>query len=79
MLKLEYARSSDKFQTVTVLGSPRGVADLYWQLKYNHSGSPDGTGVGSVTVTNLDGVDVTDNVMQAHYEHDSRLDKNLAT
>lgn len=79
MLKLEYRRIRDKYQTVTVLGSPKGIADLYWQLTHNYSYMPDGTGIGNIKITNLDGADVTSGIMQKHYEYSTQLDNNLDT
>lgn len=54
MLKLKYSRKNDQFQTVTILGSPEGIRDLYWQLTHNYS-PQDGTAIGNIVVTNLDG------------------------
>jgi hypothetical protein len=77
MLKLTYNRSSDKFAEVTVLGSPEGIRDLYWQLTHNYSEHTDGTGIGNVKVTNLDGTDVTDSFISEPHQYGTRLDKNL--
>jgi hypothetical protein len=77
MLKLEYRRKRDKHQTVTLLGSPKGIADLYWQLTHNYSDIPDGTGICDIKITNLDGADVTNGIMQKHYEYSTQLDKFL--
>ena len=62
MLKLTYTRKSDQYQTVTVLGHPDGIRDLYWQLTRNYQ-CQDGTEIGTVKVTNLDGYDCTDHVL----------------
>ena len=66
MLKLTYCRKNDKYQTVTVIGSPDGVRDLYWQLTHNYS-AQDGTEIGEIKVSNLDGWDITNEVMQYPY------------
>ncbi len=81
MLKLEYARIRDRHQTVTVLGSPKGIADLYWQLTHNYTDMPDGTEIGFIKITNLDGADVTSRLVKniKHYEYCTQLDKNLDT
>lgn len=68
MLKLTYTRARDEFQTVTVLGDPAGIRDLYWQLTHNYQaqaqvGYFDGSKIGTVKITNLDGMDCTDTVM----------------
>ena len=62
MLKLTYNRKRDKFQTVTVLGDPVGIRDLYWQLTHNYK-AQDGTKIGSIKISNLDGVDCTESIM----------------
>lgn len=77
MLKLTYTRYLDEFKEVTVLGSPEGIRDLYWQLTHNYSKHPDGTGIGDVKVSNLEGVDVTERFMSEPYSWCTRLDKNL--
>lgn len=62
MLQLKYSKASDKSQTVTVIGDPAGIRNLYWQLTENHA-CIDGTGIGEVRVLNLSGDDVTATVM----------------
>jgi len=57
-LQLKYTKKRDRFQTVTVLGDPEGIRDLYWQLTKNYTCS-DGTCIGDISVINLDGDDVT--------------------
>jgi hypothetical protein len=58
LLKLTYSLARDKFQTVTLIGDPDGIRNLYWQLTRNHS-SQDGTAIGEIKVTDLDGIDCT--------------------
>lgn len=77
MLKLEYSRKLDKFQTVTVIGSPAGIWDLYWQLTHNYSDTPDGTGIGRIKVTNLDGGEVQNRALANYFSCSTELDKNL--
>lgn len=62
LLKLTYSRASDQHQTVTVLGDPDGIRDLYWQLTHNYK-PIDGTAIGNIEVRNLDG-DVAAKVME---------------
>lgn len=62
MLKLTYARKNDEFQTVTVLGDAAGIRDLYWQLTHNYK-PQDGTAIGYMRVTDLDGRDCIAEVM----------------
>ena len=57
MLKLTYNKKDDPFQYVTVLGDPEGIRDLYWQLTHNYQ-PLDGTGIGEIKITNLDGVEL---------------------
>ena len=66
MLKLTYNRQNDPFQTVTVLGDPIGIRDLYWQLTHNYS-AQDGTAIKDITITNLDGIDCTQTIMTEPY------------
>lgn len=75
MLKLTYNRKSDKFSTVTVIGSPLGIRDLYWQLTHNYK-AVDGTEIGEVLVTNLDG-DKIETIMHRPYQNTTHLDANL--
>jgi hypothetical protein len=77
MLKLTYTRASDEYAEVSVLGSPEGIRDLYWQLTHNYSEETDGTGIGTIKVGDLEGNDVTDSFMQEPYAWCTRLDKNL--
>lgn len=62
MFKLTYNRKSDMHQTVSVIGDPAGIRDLYWQLTHNYA-AQDGTEIGQITVTNLDGDNCTKLVM----------------
>lgn len=62
MLKLTYTRKIDEFQTVTVLGDAQGIRDLYWQLTHNYK-PQDGTEIGYVQVTDLDGRNCMDDIM----------------
>lgn len=72
VLQLKYTKRRDKFQTVTVIGDPEGIRDLYWQLTKNYTCS-DGTGIGDVRVINLDGDDVTMYVMTNPSDNATRL------
>lgn len=72
MLKLTYTRKTDNYYTVTVLGDPEGIRDLYWQLTHNYK-AQDGTGIGSVKVSNLDGEDCTASIMVRPYIADSQM------
>lgn len=72
MLKLTYAREKDRFQTVTVMGDAAGIRDLYWQLTHNYK-AQDGTKIGNIKVSDLDGVDCTANVLTDPHGHASRL------
>lgn len=72
MLQLKYTKRRDKFQTVTVLGDPEGIRDLYWQLTKNY-GCSDGTCIGDIRVLNLDGEDVTETVMHRPWHSATRL------
>jgi len=77
MLKLTYTWKSDKFKTVTVIGDAAGIRDLYWQLTNNYC-SKDGTAIGSVKVTNLDGYDCTDVLLREPYTYSTNLSENLS-
>ena len=77
MLKLTYTRASDKHAEVSVLGSPEGIRDLHWQLTHNYSEETDGTGIGNIKVSNLEGVDLTDEYVSQPYQYMTRLDRNL--
>lgn len=72
MLQLKYSRQRDRFQTVTVLGDPEGIRDLYWQLTKNYE-CIDGTCIGDIRVFNLEGDDVTETVMHIPWRNASRL------
>lgn len=72
MLKLTYARKSDRFQTVTVIGDAAGIRDLYWQLTHNYK-AQDGTAIGSIEVFNLDGVNCTKDILSDPHGYSSRL------
>lgn len=74
MLKLTYRRASDKFQTVTVIGEAEGIRDLYWQLTHNYA-PQDGTAIGVIMVTNLDGIDCMSDVMTRPHSVSTRLSK----
>ncbi len=68
VLKLTYSRKADKYWTVTLLGDPAGISDLYWQLTRNYK-AEDGTEIDNIKVTNLDGIDVTSTVLShPHYD-----------
>lgn len=71
MLKLTYTRKSDLYQTVTVLGDEYGIRDLYWQLTQNYK-AVDGTEIGYIKVTNLDG-DVIAEIMATPHDYSTRL------
>ena len=77
MVKLTYTRASDRGVSVTVLGDPAGIADLYWQLTNNYSDITDGTGIGDIKVTTLDGDDVTDTFLHDRFGNTTRLSVNL--
>jgi hypothetical protein len=72
MLQLKYTKQIDKFQTVTVLGDPEGIRDLYWQLTKNYV-CGDGTCIGDIRVLNLSGKDVTDTVTHTPWNSATRL------
>ncbi len=72
LIKLTYNRKSDRFQTVTVIGDPEGIRDLYWQLTHNYA-PQDGTAIGDIRVTNLDGDDCTKSLMTQPRSWASRL------
>lgn len=72
MLKLTYSRKSDRFRTVTVIGDAEGIRDLFWQLTHNYT-PKDGTAIGEITVTNLDGADCTKTLMTTPHTMASRL------
>ena len=72
MLQLRYTKRRDEFQTVTVLGDPVGIRDLYWQLTKNY-GCSDGSCIGDIRVLNLSGVDITDEVLRHPWSHATRL------
>ncbi len=70
MLKLTYYIKHCKF--VTVLGTPDGIRDLYWQLTHNYN-AQDGNKISEITITNLDGKDCTDDILQRPYLHSTAL------
>ena len=72
MLKLTYTRKRDRFQTVTLMGDAIGIRDLYWQLTHNYK-AQDGTEIGSITVSNLDGVDCTADFIRNPHANSSRF------
>lgn len=73
MLKLTYSRKQDEFKTVTVLGDPEGIRDLFWQLTRNYLAN-DGTEIGKIVVTNLDGFAIDlDDFMKNPHRYDSHL------
>ena len=73
MLKLTYTRATDQFKRVTVIGTPEGIRDLYWQLTFNYK-AQDGTRIGTVKVTNLDGDDCTKTIMEYPYAKSTAMD-----
>lgn len=76
LIKLTYNRKSDRFQTVTVIGDPEGIRDLYWQLTHNYA-PKDGTEIGDIKVTNLDGEDCTKTLLAQPHLWASRLNELL--
>ena len=69
LIQLTYERQSDEFHTVKVIGSPKGIRDLYWQLTHNYK-AQDGTRISNVKVIDLDGhiiQDVMVNPYQGSY------------
>lgn len=72
MLKLTYTRRSNVFQTVTVIGDPEGIRDLYWQLTQNHN-AHDGTAICDVEVTNLDGINCTGKILTEPYANMTQM------
>ncbi len=72
MLKLTYTRASDRFQEVTLLGDAEGIRDLYWQLTHNYK-AQDGTAIGSIKVSDLNGIDCTATVMTNPHGYAARL------
>ena len=72
MLKLTYTRKRDRFQSVTLIGDAIGIRDLYWQLTHNYK-AQDGTEIGSITVSNLDGVDCTADFRTSPHANSTRL------
>ena len=58
ILVLKYTRQADPFMFATVMGDPESIRDLYWQLTHNYK-STAGTVIGTITVSNLAGCDVT--------------------
>ena len=74
MLKLTYTRKSDEFQTVTVLGDAEGIRDLYWQLTHNYK-AQDGTAIGAIRVTDLEGRDCIAEIMTRPHSVATRLSR----
>lgn len=70
MLKLTYHIGPINF--VTVIGSPCGIRDLYWQLTHNYT-AQDGRKITEINVTNLDGKDCTDEVLHNPHLYSTRL------
>lgn len=70
MLKLTYHIGSHNF--VTVLGSPMGIQNLYWQLTHNYE-AQDGYKITKVAVTNLDGIDCTNEVIHNPHTYSTNL------
>jgi C-terminal processing protease CtpA/Prc len=66
LIRLTYTRQKDPTQFVTVLGEPAAIRDLYWQLTQNYS-AIDGTAIGKVTVTDMNGKDCTDKIMHSPF------------
>lgn len=68
-IKLVWKRKSDKFQGGMVIGDPKSIQDLYWQLTHNYK-AVDGTEIGEIIVSNLDGCTIT-NIMSNPFEYPS--------
>jgi hypothetical protein len=62
LIRLSYTRAKDPHQVVTVMGEPLAIRDLYWQLTKNYSAN-DGTAIGQVKVTDMNGVDCTNQIL----------------
>ena len=62
LLKLRYTLARDPHQHATVFGDPEAIRNLYWQLTHNYK-AQDGQEIGTISVFNTDGIDVTDSVM----------------
>jgi hypothetical protein len=58
--------------TVTVLGDALGIRDLYWQLTHNYK-AQDGTEIGDIQITNLDGQDCKPEILSNPHCNSSRL------
>lgn len=54
LLRLTYNRANDGFEQYSFISDPYAIWDLWWQLTRNYQCS-DGTKIGDVVVTNLDG------------------------
>ena len=74
MLKLTYSKKIDKHQTVTVIGDPEGIRDLYWQLTNNYK-PQDGMAIGSIKITNLDGEECTKEIFTRPYAWDTNMSR----
>ena len=72
MLKLTYNRKTSPFETVTVLGDPKGIRDLYWQLTHNYK-AKDGTEIGKIVLSNLEGIDCTKEGLSNPYRNATQL------
>ena len=72
LLQLKYVKLVDEFQTVTILGDPEGIRDLYWQLTKNYTPN-DGTGINDIHVLNLEGEDITEMIMASPWQRATRL------
>lgn len=72
MLQLRYNRKRDPFQYVKVLGDADGIRDLYWQLTHNYR-AQDGTEIGVVSILNMEGLDVTAQIMTEPHQASSPL------
>jgi hypothetical protein len=72
MLKLTYSRKKDRSQIVTVIGDADGIRDLYWQLTHNYD-PKDGTAIGSIKISDLDGVERTEMAMVNPHGAQTRL------
>lgn len=68
MLRLKYTLKNDEFQWVSVLGDAEGIRNLYWQLTQNYA-PRDGQAIGTIVVLDMDGHDVTEQVMTNPHAH----------
>jgi hypothetical protein len=67
MIKLTYAKPGDEFDRVTVLGSEKGIFDLWFRLTHANPEYPS-HGVEHIRITNLDGyvIDPTKGINEAY-------------